>query len=112
MRAIRFFSVSLWAQKASPKTVTLNFEKVKTGTLPAQWKVEATNPRGPLATWQVVPDSTAPSGKKIPGLTGFKQTFGGTFNLCWSDKISFLNGTISVQFKANSGQEDEGGGVV
>ena len=37
---------------------------------------------------------------------------GGEFNLCYTKKIKFLNGAISVKFKANSGHEDQGGGIV
>ncbi len=109
------FIVSLWAQGKQPlaqKVISLNFENTAVGKIPAEWKIEATNKKGPLATWQVVKDSTAPSGKKALALTGFNQTFGGTFNLCWNNQINFLNGSISVQFKANSGEEDEGGGVI
>ena len=115
LTGILFLNTALWAQEkqtAPKKGVHLNFENIAVGKLPVNWKVEATNKRGPLATWQVIADSTAPSGKKILALTGFNQTFGGTFNLCWSDKVQFLNGIIAVQFKANSGLEDEGGGVI
>lgn len=40
------------------------------------------------------------------------HTFGGTFNLCWTDTISFLSGEIEVRFKAVKGEEDQGGGVI
>ncbi len=115
LAGILFLSTALWAQGKQPlaqKVVKQNFENIAVGKLPVNWKVEATNKRGPLATWQVVEDKTAPLGKKVLGLTGFNQTFGGTFNLCWDNQIKFLNGSISVQFKANSGEEDEGGGVI
>lgn len=88
------------------------FEHAKTGALPSGWKVEATNQKGPLATWQVVADSTAPSGEKALALVSPNHTFGGTYNLCWTDQIKFMNGDISVSFKANSGVEDQGGGVI
>ena len=48
-----------------------NFDQVPPGKLPAAWKVEATNPRGPLATWEVVPDPTAPSGDRVLALARF-----------------------------------------
>jgi len=34
------------------------------------------------------------------------------FNLCYTKEILFLNGTISVKFKANSGRIDQGGGLM
>ena len=37
---------------------------------------------------------------------------GSEFNLCYTNKIHFLNGTITVEFKADSGHEDQGGGIV
>lgn len=99
--------------KASKQSViVLDFENIRTGKIPAGWKVEATNQKGPLATWQVVEDSAAPSGKKVLALTKINHFFGGTFNLCWTDRPAFLNGEISVYFKANSGSEDQGGGVI
>lgn len=112
---VLFVSTIVWAQGKQPlakKAVTLSFENVAVGEIPANWKVEATNQHGPLATWQVVKDSTAPSGKRVLALTNPNHNYGGSFNLCWTDKVRFLNGTITVHFKANSGKEDEGGGII
>ena len=114
---ILFFSlsISLWAQEKQPlqqKVMSLTFEDIAVGQIPANWKIEATNKRGPLATWQVIEDRSAPSGKKVLALTGFNRTFGSTFNLCWTEHVHFLDGTIAVWFKANSGEEDEGGGII
>jgi len=89
-----------------------DFEQAAAGQLPAGWKVEATNSKGPLATWQVVKDETAPSGGNALALTRPNHTFGGTFNLCWTDTVSFLDGEIEVRFKAVTGEEDQGGGVI
>jgi len=102
----------LASQNAKHKSFKLDFENVPLGKLPAGWKVEATNPRDVLATWQVIEDTTAPSGSKVLALTDASHSFGSTFNLCWTNKISFLNGEISVKFKANTGREDQGGGVI
>jgi len=93
-------------------TIEFTFENVKAGQLPDGWKVEATNQKGPLATWKVIEDKTAPSGNNVIALTSPNHHFGGTYNLCWTDKINFLNGEIKVMFKANTGEEDEGGGVI
>ncbi len=110
------FSVSiLWAQKkqaVSKHILKITFEELAPGTVPADWKVEGTRQRGPLATWQVTEDKTAPSGKKVLTLTSPNHTSGGTFNLCWTNGIRFTNGTLTVYFKANSGREDQGGGIL
>lgn len=113
--AVLFLNTTVWAQGKQPlakKALNLSYENVAVGKIPADWKVEATNQHGPLATWQVVTDSTAPSGKKVLELTDTNHNYGGSFNLCWTDKVQFLNGIITVHFKANKGQEDEGGGVI
>lgn len=99
-------------QSSAKNKIIFNFEKIAPGKIPDGWKVEATNQKGPLATWQVIEDTTAPSGNKVLALTRPNHTFGGTFNLCWTDQIKFLNGEIKVHFKANSGVEDQGGGVI
>ncbi len=101
------------ASKANEtQAVSLDFDDVPTGKIPAGWKIEVTNPKGPLATWKAIEDPTAPSGTMVLALTSPNHTFGGAFNLCWTPKISFLNGEIEVKFKANTGEEDQGGGVI
>jgi len=112
---ILIFGIVFCAQGKKPllkKIVNLNFENIPVGKIPDKWEVKATNKKGPLATWQIEKDKTAPSGKKILSLTNFKQIFGGTFNLCWTNQIQFLNGIITVQFRANKGLEDQGGGLL
>jgi len=89
-----------------------NFDDVLVGQLPSGWKVGATNQRGPLATWQVIKDKTASSGDHVLAMTSPNHTFGGTFNICWTDTVSFLDGEIKVRFKAVKGEEDQGGGVI
>ena len=80
--------------------------------LPAGWRVEATNQKGPLAIWQVIKDSTAPSGENALAMVSPNHDFGGTFNICWTKDVMFLDGTIEVNFKAVEGTEDQGGGVI
>ncbi len=100
------------AKQQNTKELNMNFESVPVGKIPTGWKVEATNQRGPLATWQVTEDKTAPSGRKVLSLTKTNHTSGSTFNLCRAPQFSFLNGEISVMVKANKGMEDQGGGVI
>jgi len=104
-------SVSVFSAFASEVEVW-RFEDVKVGELPAGWKVEATRQRGPLATWRVVEDKTAPSPDHALALTRVNHHFGGTFNLCWTDAVDFLDGEISVHLKAMTGKEDQGGGII
>ena len=94
------------ASKAS--NASWNFDDVPVGKLAAVWKVDATNRKGPLATWQVIKDTTAPSSDHVLAMTSPNHTFGGTFNICWTDTVSFLDGEIEVHFKAVKGEEDPG----
>ncbi len=89
-----------------------SYEDVAVGGLPTGWNVAATNRKGPLATWSVVEDPTAPSGKRVLAMTAQNHEFGGTFNICWTDTTAFLDGQIEVRFKAVEGIEDQGGGVI
>ena len=91
---------------------SLNFDDVPVGKLPAGWNIAATNRKGPLATWQVVMDKTALSGEHALAMTRPNHTFGGSFNICWTDTVSFLDGEIAVRFKSVKGEEDQGGGVI
>ena len=100
------------ALKSQTPHAIWDFEDIASGGLPDGWKVEATNQKGPLASWQAVTDATAPSGKQVLALTRIDHPFGGTFNLCWTDEVPFLDGRVSVRFKAVKGEEDQGGGVI
>ncbi len=94
------------------KGLFLDFENIPIGSLPEGWKVEATRKYGPLATWQVVKDNTAPSGEKVLALTKINHGSGSTFNLCWTNDVSFQDGTIEVMLKPVSGRIDQGGGIM
>ncbi len=76
------------------------------------WEIESTNPEGPLATWQVIEITSAPSGKKVLGMTSPNHSSEDTFNICWNNLISLDNGVIEVKFKADSGIVDQGGGLI
>lgn len=104
------------------------FDDVAVGKLPAGWKADATNRKGPLPTWQVIKDENAPSGDHVLAMTKPSHTHNGIldtvwentvslfdgdlFNLCWTNTVSFLDGEITVRFKALKGEEDQGGGVM
>ncbi len=89
-----------------------DFQNVPVGQLPAGWQVDGTNQGGPLATWRVSVDKTAPGSDHVLALTKTNHTSGGTFNLCWTDSVEFTDGEIQVRFKAVTGREDQGGGII
>ena len=107
-------AVALGGARAPAKNnpMVWDFEQVAVGQLPDGWKVKTTNLKGELAVWQVIKDSTAPFGEKVLTMTNPNLAAGDTFNLCWTDTISFLDGEIEVRFKAVTGEEDQGGGVI
>ncbi|RLD08574.1 MAG: hypothetical protein DRI44_09650 [Chlamydiae bacterium] len=90
----------------------LNFENVPIGKIPAKWKIENTNPCGPLQTWKVIKNTSAPSGKRVLALMNTKKSKGDSFNLCWTKDVSFTDGEVEVELKAGTGEEDQGGGVI
>jgi hypothetical protein len=94
------------------KDTTFQFDKDEPGKLPEGWKAEGTNQKGPVATWEVAEDKTAPSASNVLSLSKTNHDSGGTFNICWTDKTRFTDGTIEVKFKAVSGKEDQGGGLI
>ncbi len=89
-----------------------DFEETDVGKVPSGWKVEATKPRGEIATWKVVSDTRDGKKTKALGMTGANDDYGGTFNICWTDGVRFKDGTIEVSFKALEGVEDQGGGGI
>lgn len=90
----------------------LDFDKEPTGSLPAGWKAGTTRPGGPSATWEIVADPKAPSGKQVLSLTKINHNASEAFNLCWTDQVKFKDGTLEVRMRSNTGQEDQGGGLI
>ena len=62
------------------------------------------------AAWRVVTDTHAPSPHNILKITEIKASSGGQFNICWTDAVTFRDGTITVKVRADSGRIDQGGG--
>jgi len=89
-----------------------SFDDVAEGALPRGWKIEATNPSGRLAEWAVAKDTNAPSKPKVLSLSKINDPSGGVFNLCWNPTATFKDGDIEVTARANSGEEDQGGGPI
>lgn len=90
----------------------LNFDKDAAGKLPEGWRAEGTNQNGPVATWEVTADPTAPSKPNVLALTASTHGSSGTFNICWTDRIRFQDGTIELSLRPESGAEDQGGGPI
>ena len=81
------------------------------GKVPAGWRIAETNPTKTLATWKVIPDATAPCGKHVFALTE-STNYNGTYNLAIAEDTAYQDLHCSVQVKAVSGEEDQGGGPI
>jgi len=71
---------------------TWSFEDDRPGAVPEAWKAA-----GPMATWQVIEDKTAPSGKKVLALTSHKRKSNSVRDACWTDAVSFLHAWCSLR---------------
>jgi hypothetical protein len=92
--------------------IVRSFDHLSAGGLPAGRKIDATNPKGPLATWGVAPDAAAASGPHTLALSQIRDGSRGVYNLCWTDTRRFQDGAIQVKVRANSGRIDQGGGPI
>ena len=91
------------------KSLAATFTKDHLDKLPPGWAAAQTGKGASI--WKVVADDSA------PGKTGFAlaQTTAdrnALFNLCVADGPSNKDVEVSVAFKANAGEKDQGGGVV
>lgn len=89
-----------------------HFDRDTPGSLPPGWRVGATDPHATPATWQVLADDTAPSAPNVLALVKTNHQDADAFNLCWIGQPLVRNGRVETRFKAISGDEDRGGGIV
>lgn len=89
-----------------------SFDSEPAGGLPPGWTVAATNPDGPLADWQIKADSKAPSAPQLLAITRIRDDSSDVFNLCWTNTVKFRDGSLEVSIRADSGKEDQGGGLI
>ncbi len=92
-------------------TITIDFDDMPTGSLPAGWRVDQTNPEGKAATWAVSQVESAPSGKNTLALTRTNHGGQDTFNLCWTPEPRFAEGALEIRLHADAGEVDQGGGL-
>ncbi len=92
------------------KTLIINFDQYP--ELPAGFRVETTRKSKYDAVWTVIQDHDAPSRPNILKITEIKSPSGSQFNICWSDEIRFMDGSIEVKVRADSGRIDQGGGPI
>ncbi|MBX7258819.1 MAG: DUF1080 domain-containing protein [Candidatus Hydrogenedentes bacterium] len=94
-------------------SLALDFEKEAAGSLPEGWKAETAYPdvpNTPVATWKVVEDAKAPSGKHILSLTDINHSATRAYNLLWTNQVRAKDVTVKVAIRSDKGFEDQGGG--
>lgn len=106
----------LWAgcatAQAAPDEYRMALHKVDVGQLPAGWVAAATHPSGPLAQWRVEADAGAPNRAKVLTIDRIRDNSSAVFNLYWTKQVAFQDGEIKVRMRANSGDTDQGGGLM
>ena len=93
------------------QSVKLDFDDTAVGTLPQGWRAAETAGAGKLAAWRVEERPDGASGERVLSLVA-TQNSGSTFNLVLSDASFPADLALSVKVHANSGSEDQGGGLV
>jgi hypothetical protein len=92
-----------------PTANWLNLEKAEIGKLPEGW-IAAKTGEGEGSVWKVVEDPSAPGGKALAQTSADGPNK--LFNLCVAKEASFRDLDMSIDFKANAGKLDQGGGLV
>ena len=105
---IALSGIATAASAAAPNTPRLSFDA--NDLLPAGWQAGATG--GKPAEWKVGRDARAPSPPNVLSVVRFNDTSRGTFNLFWTPAARFHNGSIEVNIRANTGDIDQGGGLL
>lgn len=100
------------ASAANAAEFQAGFEDAPGGAPPPGWRIETTNPAGgAAAAWAVESRSDAHGGQNVLTLTTPPERIGGaTYNLIWTDAAQFGDVDIEVAVRANSGNQDQGGG--
>ncbi len=88
----------------------INFDHATVGETPAGWTVAMTHSGG-APKWEVLRDDSAPSPPNVFAQVSTDRT-AGRFPLAIWNGTSLKDGTVSLKFKAISGQVDQGAGVV
>jgi len=90
--------------------INVNFDSTKLGEMPAGW-TSALTTRGAPPRWVVLRDPNAPSHPNVLA----RDTSGVplvSFPMCLFDKVTCLDGDVSVRLKIISGKDGQDAGVV
>lgn len=107
-----FYSISLIAVITGTLYAQSSSKISSSSASPAKgWISAYTNRENDFPRWEILNRESDSLSKYIFRLLKTEAHWS-EFNLCYTNKIRFLNGSISVTFRADSGHEDQGGGIV
>jgi uncharacterized membrane protein YkoI len=86
------------------------FDAAERGQSPPDLLARETHPGPRLGTWQVTADPSAPTAPNVLALTTDEPN--ATFNVALFAKPTYTDLDLRVGIKANSGKQDQGGGLV
>ena len=89
--------------------ININFDSAKLGELPDGWTSTLTN-SGEPPRWFVLRDPNAPSRPNVLALDSKADPY--RYPLCLFDKVTCLDGEVSVKLKIISGRDGQDAGVV
>ncbi len=90
--------------------VNINFDSTKLGELPAGWTSTLTN-HGAPPRWVVLRDPNAPSRPNVLAQDSRADSLF-SFPMCLFDKVTCLDGDVSVRMKIISGKDCQDAGLV
>ena len=92
--------------------VSWDFEELKDGQLPLGWQAEKLNEQDNETLWITRNDDTMASPTMVLAITATPSGNGNNFNMCWTDRVKFQDGAIELNIKKDSGEIDQGGGII
>lgn len=98
-------------REAVASAARFGFEETAAGSLPPGWEVGETNGRGTPAVWRVGEGAGPSGGARVLRLADTTNS-GSTFNVVLLPERFPADLELSVRLRADSGQEDQGGGLL
>lgn len=95
---------------ASLSAQVIRFDDAAAGSIPGGWSAGMTH-KGGAPKWEIVRDPSAPSQPNVLAQTS-KDATGGRFPFAVYDGVMVKDGSVSVRFKAISGNVDQAAGLI
>ena len=102
--------LAAWLVCFTASAQTITFDREPKGPVKGDWTVAMTH-EGGAPKWEIVAVASAPSKPNVLAQTSTDNT-SGRFPLAIYQKASLTNGSLSVRFKAISGERDQAAGLV